>query len=116
MKQFLEPIQVIQPFSSAWAFVWRQRQYRVTGVLERWFYRGKWWLDPGLQGESREYIRVMCRQQLGESQAPRARPHPGPYSSTRVRREAPLGPERVMELFRKQTPGGETWILSKVVD
>lgn len=115
MKQFLEPIAVSGPYSPAWEFVWRKRQYRVTGVLERWFYRGKWWLDTGLHGELREYVRVVCRQKM-ETVMPSARMQPGPYSSTLVRRQAPLGPERVMEIFRKQGPTSESWVLSKVVD
>lgn len=115
MKQILEPVLVSSPFSPAWQFCWRKRCYHVTAVLERWFYRGKWWLDAGLQGEFRNYVRVVCRQAT-ETRSNLQR-QAGPYSSTIIRKAPPvLGPERVMELFHRQRPGSEDWVLSKVVD
>jgi hypothetical protein len=39
-------------------FQWRQRIYYVHQLLEDWFYRGKWWQDPRLEGERRHYFRV----------------------------------------------------------
>jgi hypothetical protein len=115
MKQILEPVEVTAAFSAQWQFCWRKRCYVVTGVLERWFYRGKWWLDVGLQGEFRTYVRVICRQATEAKAALQRRA--GPYSSTIVRKAPPvLGPERVMELFQRRRSGSEDWVLSKVVD
>lgn len=94
MKQILEPIEVRDEETSGWKFRWRQRVYLVTRVSERWFYRGKWWLDGQLQGERRNYFRVICRQVQNRD----------------------LGAERVMELFSRCRPQGRDWVLSKVVD
>jgi hypothetical protein len=43
-------------------FQWRQRIYYVHQLLEDWFYRGKWWQDPRLEGERRHYFRVSSYQ------------------------------------------------------
>ncbi|MBT9581882.1 hypothetical protein IV102_00945 [bacterium] len=116
MKQILEPIEVRAEFTPNWRFRWRQRVYLVTQVSQRWYYRGKWWLDPQLQGECRNYFRVICRTIRGERGGGRPM-ESGPYSLTRYRNPAPqLGDERVVELFQRCRPQGNDWVLSKLVD
>ena len=114
MKQILEPIEVREELTPRWRFRWRQRVYRVIQVSQRWFYRGKWWLDPKLEGETRKYFRVVCCPLQ-----PTLPTEAGPYSMPR--RRAPQGVsesgnERVMELFCRCRPEGTDWVLSKVVD
>jgi hypothetical protein len=116
MKQILEAIEVRGQLTTNWRFRWRQRVYQVTQVSQRWYYRGKWWLDPLLQGETRQYFRVICRQVQADPPSPRT-VESGPYSLTRFKTPAPaLGAERVMEIFQRCRPQGCDWILSKLVD
>lgn len=120
MKQILETIQVQGSIQDGLIFAWRNQLYRVTQVSDRWFYRGKWWMDPQLAGETRAYMRVVCRAFVRTSASSKGGPVvmlSGPYSMTRfARKTAELGPERVMEIFCRCRPQGQDWVLSKVVD
>jgi len=120
VKQILETIQVQGSLQDGLLFAWRNQLYRVTQVSDRWFYRGKWWMDPQLVGETRAYMRVVCRAFARNSVPPKGGTlvmAPGPYSMTRLARKSPeLGPERVMEIFHRCRPQGQDWVLSKVVD
>jgi Family of unknown function (DUF6504) len=66
---------------------WRGARYRVLQVLGWWKYRGRWWIDPHLEGERRCYYRLLCRRSL---------------------REAPV----VMEVFA----AAAGWVLSRMAD
>ncbi|CAM9994907.1 unnamed protein product, partial [Phaeothamnion confervicola] len=57
MKSIQEQI-LFQKSAQGGCFHWRERSYVVAEILERWYYRGKWWLEPTLQGELRNYYRV----------------------------------------------------------
>jgi hypothetical protein len=115
VKQILQPIEVMSPFTPVWQFRWKARSYQVMSVLERWYYRGKWWLDSALEGEHRDYFRVVCKPVM--TPAGKVQMRPGPYSSTLVSRTpAVLGPERVMEIFQRRQGRKQDWVLSKVVD
>lgn len=53
VEVFLEPDEDGVPFVSALKF--RGATWRTRVTLEVWTYWGDWWLDPGLEGESRVY-------------------------------------------------------------
>ena len=90
MKQIQEPIQVQHRYAP-WEVRWRGQTLTVEEIVESWSWRGRWWLDPQLQGERRRYYRVLC------------------HASGRQAR-------RVMEIFRRQRNGSHHWILSRIVD
>ncbi len=58
MKLVIEPIAVTVCDGRPVAFRWRTRTLHVSEILDRWFWRGRWWHDAALQGERREYFRV----------------------------------------------------------
>jgi hypothetical protein len=120
MKRVMEPIVVTQPFTAAWTLSWRERSFHVETVLAQWFFRGKWWLDPSLEGERRTYLRLSCTL-LTPPRPTRAVgrrvPTSAAYSMT-PKTEAPgTGPsERILEVFQRIKEGTESWVLSGVVD
>lgn len=85
MKRILEPIKVTDERPQR--LLWRGKVFQMEPPLERWIWRGRWWIDPQLQGERRIYYRILC--------------HP-----------LPRGTPRVFEIFRRK----EGWILSRIVD
>ena len=113
MKQILEELQMTR--RDPLEFRWRGRDYRGLQNMERWFYRGKWWLTANLQGEIRNYYRVSC-QPLGASRAQDKQV--GFYSMgyRKAPHSAPTGDrgERVFEIFYSVTQS--RWMLSRVVD
>ena len=120
MKNIQEPI-LVQWDSHSKKMEWRQRCYSIEEVLERWYYRGKWWLDCSLQGESRIYYRVLCHPQ-GSLPAGGLR-QIGPYSdSVRTRKVAPPPQAvdcRVFEIYcggRAKNEAVRNWVLSRVID
>ena len=60
MKLFQEPIDVQVRNGAPAALRWRGCVYRVARVLQEWAWRGRWWTDATLQGETRHYYRVAC--------------------------------------------------------
>ena len=118
MKNIQEPIQITS-LGPGGGFHWRDRAYAFNEVLERWFYRGKWWLDPSLRGESRHYYRVACH--LQGAQPRQSIRQIGPYSdSVRQRKDPPSVSAvelKIFEIYRRcQADSSTEWILSRVVD
>lgn len=70
-------------------FQWRQRIYYVHQLLEDWFYRGKWWQDPRLEGERRHYFRVSSYHLPPNSKVFPPGSKSGDLSSLRMSRYAP---------------------------
>ena len=145
MKSIQEQIR-FQASAQGGCIQWRERSYVVAEILERWYYRGKWWLEPTLRGELRNYYRVACYPVQGEGSPSRAllspgrdRVHPmevqmGPYSDgVRKKKDPPLrleathksfvkpitpGPAcRIFEIYQKGVANSPCqWILSRVMD
>lgn len=66
MRLVMEPVEVRVQNRQPAAFRWRRRIYPVDRVLETWSYRGRWWLEPDLQGERRTYFRLISGRGLYE--------------------------------------------------
>lgn len=76
MKLFLEPIDVQVRDDLPAALEWRGCAYRVEEILQEWTWRGRWWTDALLRGESRHYYRVTCAATAHAARARRPTPSP----------------------------------------
>ncbi len=61
MKLLLEPIEVQAAAGLPRQIRWRRKTWPVQEILDRWVWRGRWWRDPALEGETRQYFRVLSR-------------------------------------------------------
>ena len=95
MKLFQEPIEVQVRDGLPVALRWRGCIYRVAQVLQEWAWRGRWWTDARLRGESRHYFRVTCA-----------------LSSRGHRRFRPLPPSTSLDIYER----AGAWVLTRVLD
>lgn len=120
VKRVMEPIIVLTPLTPSWTLVWRERTYHVEAVLARWFYRGKWWLDPQLEGERRSYFRLSCAALAPARTESRRRMNLHASVYNQPSGSLPARPEangaRIFEVFHRLKEGVESWTLSGVVD
>ena len=61
MRLLLEPIEVLAPEGEPRRLRWRGRDWPVDEIQDRWTWRGRWWRDAALEGETRDYFRVLSR-------------------------------------------------------
>lgn len=61
MKLVLEPVGVEAEDGVPRRITWRRRAWPVDEIQDRWKWRGRWWRDSSLEGESRDYFRVVSR-------------------------------------------------------
>ena len=121
MKRVMEPILVTGPFTPAWKLLWRDRTFRVESIMGQWYFRGKWWLDPELEGERRTYFRLGCvaeepvRPARRKTMLPPSAAYSMPARSTR---DGPITApsQRILEVFQRTKEGVESWVLAGVID
>lgn len=61
MRILLEPITVEAAEGEPVRLTWQRRTWPVQAILDRWVWRGRWWRDSSLEGETRTYFRVVSR-------------------------------------------------------
>jgi len=61
VKLLLEPLEVEVCQGEPRFLRWRRQTWPVQQILDRWIWRGHWWRDPALEGETRRYYRVQSR-------------------------------------------------------
>ena len=61
MKLLLEPIQVHSVQGEPRRLDWRGRTWPVEEILDHWIWRGRWWMDADLTGQTRHYFRLRSR-------------------------------------------------------